>query len=104
VSTARQMTRKQIESLPPVITLATLARALGVSEPTIRQSCRSGELGRLGIKVNRIGVQHRVVTASLHTYLGLNCSASSVPPSSNGASQDKLPATPLRPVRGGGAA
>jgi hypothetical protein len=89
VSTARQMTRKQIESLPPVITLATLAQALGVSQPTIRQSCRSGELGRLGIKVNRIGSQHGVVTASLHAYLGLNGSASSVSADGNGAGQDR---------------
>ena len=89
MSTARQMTRKEIEALPPVITLATLAQALGVSEPTIRQTCRSGELGRLGIKVNRIGAQHRVVTASLHAYLGLNGSASSEPPDGNGAGQER---------------
>ena len=104
MSTTHQMTRKQIEALPPVITLATLAQALGVSEPTIRQSCRSGELERLGIRVNRIGAKHRVVTASLHAYLGLDGSASNASAGGDGAGRDRLSASALRPVVGGGAA
>jgi hypothetical protein len=87
--TARQLTHAEILDLPPTCTLADLARALGVSEPTIRACRRSGELERLGIRVNRLGAQHRVVTASLHAYLGLNSSASSVSADGDGAGQDR---------------
>lgn len=69
--TARQLSRAQILALPPACTLADLAGALGVSEPTIRAAVRSGELEQLGIRVNRLGAQYRVVTASLLAYLGL---------------------------------
>jgi hypothetical protein len=99
---AGQLTREQVLDLPPVVTLATLARALGVSEPTVRAAHRSGELEHLGIKVNRIGVQHRVVTASLHAYLGLDGDSSALAPGES-AGQDRPLSSPLRPVRGGGA-
>ena len=62
-------------ALPPVITLAQLARALGLSEPTIRTLNRNGELERLGIRVNRLGAQYRAVTASVWSYLGLSAGA-----------------------------
>jgi len=58
-------------ALPPTIGLPDLGRALGVSEPVIRGRARSGELDRLGIKVVRLGVQYRVITASVWTLLGI---------------------------------
>ena len=69
------MTRAEVLALPPVITLAQLARALGLSEPTIRTLNRNGELERLGIRVNRLGAQYRAVTASVWSYLGLSAGA-----------------------------
>jgi hypothetical protein len=67
----RQMTRAEILALPPIITLSQLARVLSISEPTVRALHRSGELAALGIRVNRLGVQYRVVTATVLAYLGL---------------------------------
>jgi hypothetical protein len=94
---AAQLTRAEILALPPAIPLATLAQALGVSEPVIRAAYRAGELELLGIRVNKLGAQYRVVTASLHAYLGLDGGASTVPAGGNGAGQDR-PATPaMRP-------
>ncbi len=97
---AKQLTREQVMALPPVISLATLAEALGVSEPTIRQCHRRGEMERLGIRVNKIGAQHRVVTASVWVYFGLSHSASSAPAGSNGAGQDQATGPAIRSLRG----
>ncbi len=69
---ARQLRDKEILTLPPTINLATLAQCLGVSEPTIRASHRNGELAALGIRVNRLGAQYRVVTATVRAYLGID--------------------------------
>jgi hypothetical protein len=99
-----QLSRAEILALPPVITLAMLADCLGVSEPTIRQCQRSGELERLGIRVSKLGAQHRVITATLHAYLGLVDGVSTVPAASNGAGQGRASGPSMRPVRGGGAA
>ena len=71
MTSASQYTRAEILALPPSISLAELARCLGVSEPTVRASRRNGELERLEIRVNRIGAQYRVVTASVWSHLGL---------------------------------
>jgi hypothetical protein len=71
MTSARQLSRAEILALPPVITLATLAQALGVSEPVIRAARRSGELETLGLRITRIGAQWRVVTSSLWAHLGL---------------------------------
>jgi hypothetical protein len=70
--TARQLSRREVLGLPPTIGLGTLAMCLGVSEPTVRALNRNGELAALGIKVNRLGAQYRVVTASVLRYLGLS--------------------------------
>ena len=94
--TARQLTRAQILGLPPVITLATLAEALGVSEPTVRACHRSGELARLGIRVNRLGAQHRVVTATVWAFLGLADGASTAPALDDGAGQCRPSAQRMR--------
>jgi hypothetical protein len=93
---ARQLTREQIRDLPPVITLTTLAKCLGVSEPTIRACHRNGELERLGIRVNRLGLQWRVITSTVLDYLGLGGGDSTVPPPGDGAGQDHPSASALR--------
>ncbi len=90
MSAAGQYTRAEILTLPPAISLAQLARCLGVSEPTVRASHRSGELDRLGIRVNRLGAQHRVITSTVWDHLGL-------------APANDKPARRLRPVRRGAA-
>jgi hypothetical protein len=89
VTSARQLTRAEILALPPVCTLTDLAAALGVSEPTVRSCLRKGELERLGIRVNKLGAQHRVITATVLDHLGLADGASAVPPSRRAAGQGK---------------
>jgi hypothetical protein len=74
--TARQMSTQEILSQPPTMTLATLARCMGKSEPTIRKAHRNGELAALGIKVNKLGCNYVVVTASVWAYLGLTPASS----------------------------
>lgn len=103
MTAARRYTREQILALPPSSTLADLAACLGVSEPTIRQANRSGELAALGIRVNRLGQQWRVVTASVWQYLGLAEGASTAPAGRDSAGQRPPAAPALRSVRGGGA-
>jgi hypothetical protein len=85
--TARQLSRREILGQPPTMSLATLARCLGKSEPTVRAANKNGELAALGIRVNRLGAQYVVVTATVWAYLGMG---------------DQPPV--LRPVREGGAA
>lgn len=98
------MSRAEILALPPVITLATLAECLGVSEPTIRACHRGGELAALGIRVNRLGLQYRVVTATVWAYLGVAGGAITVPAGRNGAGQGRPPGPALRRVRSAGGA
>jgi len=83
----------------PVITLGQLARVLGISEPTVRECRRNGDLERAGIRVTRFGLQYRIVTASVLEYLGLADGASTVPAPGNGAGQGK---PVLRAVASGG--
>jgi hypothetical protein len=94
---ARQLSSKEILSLPPTISLATLAQCLGVSEPTMRACHRSGELERLGIRVNRLGLQWRVVTSTVLDYLGLG-GRDTAPASGGNAGQDRPAVLVLRPV------
>ena len=72
MTTSARLSCEQILALPPTITLAELARVLDVSEPTIRQAHRRGELEAAGIKVNRLGAQYRVITSSVWAFLGLD--------------------------------
>jgi hypothetical protein len=70
----KPLTRTELLELAeasPVTTLPMLARALGVSEPVIRERARRGELAALGIRVNRLGSQWRVITADIVAYLGI---------------------------------
>jgi hypothetical protein len=66
------LSRAELLELPPVINLVTLGRALGVSEPVIRERARQGELARMGIRVLRLGAQYRIPTADVLTLLGLD--------------------------------
>ena len=69
------LTRAEILQLPPVTTLPVLARALGVSEPVVRERRRCGDLARMGIRVLPFGRQWRVVTADVWRVLGLDVTA-----------------------------
>lgn len=69
------LTRAEVIKLAadsPVTTLPMLGRALGVSEPVIRQMARSGELDKLGIRCLRLGSQYRVPTADILRVLGID--------------------------------
>jgi hypothetical protein len=65
------LSRAEVLELPPAISLETLGRVLGLSEPTVRQCRQSGDLERAGIRVVKLGAQYRVVTASVWACLGL---------------------------------
>ncbi len=79
MTTAARLTREQILALEPTITLATLARALDVSEPTVRAALRRDELAQMGIKAVKLGNQYRVITSTLWAFLGLAGGASPAP-------------------------
>lgn len=98
MTAAVRYTREQILALPPASTLADLAGCLGVSEPVVRQLNRSGQLERMGIKINKFGAQWRVITSSVWQYLGIGpaSGASIAPAGRNGAGQDKPTASALR--------
>jgi hypothetical protein len=101
------MTRAEILAMPPTISLPDLGRALGVSEPVIRERARRQELERIGIRVVRLGAQYRVVTASLWTFLGIapdggTDGANSEARPRRAARQGGSTASALRPVRGEG--
>ncbi len=104
--TAHQLSRDEILALPPTISLAMLAECLSLSEPVVRQLNRSGELAQQGIKINRLGQQWRVITASVWDYLGISpaSGASIAPAGHNDAGQAKPTASTLRSVGQGGAA
>ena len=73
MTTRKQLSRAQILALPPTCTITQLAHALGVSEPVIRAQIASGELERsTGIRVRKVGQQHRVVTETVWKFLGLD--------------------------------
>jgi hypothetical protein len=69
------LTKAELLALPPVINLVTLGRALGLSEPTIRERHRKGELDGLGIRVLQFGQQYRVPTADVLNLLGVDGAA-----------------------------
>jgi hypothetical protein len=80
----RPLSRAELLALPPVIDLPTLGRALGLSEPTVRERARRREFEPLGIKVVKLGAQYRVVTDSVIKFLGLD-------PAADGASDEGGP-------------
>ncbi len=100
------MSAAELRALPPVIGLPVLGRALGVSEPVIRERARRGELEPLGIKVVRLGAQYRVVTSSVLAFLGLDAAADGAGIESQPrpcARQGRATASALRSVSGDGA-
>ena len=71
----RPLTRKELLDLAetsPVTSLVMLGRALGVSEPVIREMRRRGQLEEMGIRVLRLGAQYRVPVADILAVLGIN--------------------------------
>jgi hypothetical protein len=100
------LSRAEILALPPVIDLPTLGRALGISEPTVRERARRGEFEPLGIKVVQLGAQFRAITASLWSFLGIDGDAdgaSSEAQPRRPARQEKATASGVRLVSGDGA-
>ncbi len=79
MTTSARLSRAEILALPPTITLAELARALDVSEPTVRAAHRRDELAAMGIRVVKLGQQYRVVTSTVWAFLGLADGAGSAP-------------------------
>lgn len=104
MTAAHQLSREEVLALPPTTSLAKLAGCLGVSEPTVRAARRSGELERLGIRVNRLGAQWRVVTATVWEHLGISPAdrASTAPATHKRAGHASPTASALRAVADGG--
>jgi hypothetical protein len=65
------LTKAELLELPPVINLVTLGRALGLSEPVVRERARKDEFAALGIRVLHLGAQYRVPTADVLQFLGI---------------------------------
>lgn len=90
------LTRNELLELAetsPTTNVVMLGRALGLSEPVIRERVRRGELDKLGIRCLRLGSQWRVVTEDILTFLGITRdteTAGSAPP-------DPAALTSLRP-------
>ena len=68
----KALTRAELLALPAAIDLPTLGRAFGISEPVARERHRLGDFAAMGIRVNRLGAQWRVVTADVLTALGID--------------------------------
>ena len=68
----KPLSRAEILALPPTHGLPVLGQILGVSEPVIRARARNGELDKLGIKVVKLGAQYRVITSTVHAFLGIH--------------------------------
>jgi hypothetical protein len=66
------LSRAELLELPPVINLVTLGRALGLSEPVVRERARRDEFAALGIRVLQLGAQYRVPTADVLRFLGVD--------------------------------
>ena len=66
------LSRAELLELPPVINLVTLGRALGLSEPVVREQARRGEIAALGIRVLHLGAQYRIPTADVLRFLGID--------------------------------
>jgi hypothetical protein len=72
------LTRAELLELPPVINLVTLGRALGLSEPVVRERARKDEFAALGIRVLQLGAQYRVPTADVLRFLGIESAGAAV--------------------------
>ena len=68
------LTRKELLELAetsPTTNLVMLGRALGLSEPVVRERARRGEFDKLGIRCLRLGAQWRVPVADILRFLGI---------------------------------
>jgi len=93
----KPLTRAELIKLAetsPTTNLVMLGRALGVSEPVIRERARRGELAALGIRVNRLGAQWRVITADILSALGIDSETDSA----RSGDTERAAITPLRPM------
>ena len=69
------LTRTEVLELAeqsPVTNLVMLGRALGVSEPVIREMRRRGQLEEMGVRVLRLGAQYRIPVADILKVLGID--------------------------------
>ena len=65
------LTRAELLALPAATDLRTLGQAFGISEPVVRELRRQGRFEEMGIRINRLGLQYRVVTADILRVLGI---------------------------------
>lgn len=68
----KPLSRSELLALPPATDLPTLGRAFGISPPVARERHRCGEFAAMGIRINRLGAQYRVVTADILRALGVS--------------------------------
>jgi hypothetical protein len=68
----RPLTRAQLLALPAATDLRTLGQAFGISEPVVRELRRQGRFEEMGMRINRLGLQYRVVTADILRVLGID--------------------------------
>ncbi len=66
------LTRAELLALPAATDLRTLGQAFGISEPVVRELRRQGRFEEMGIRINRLGLQYRVVTADILRALGID--------------------------------
>lgn len=89
------LSRAELLALPPLVNLATLGRALGVSEPTIRAQARAGLISTtLGIRVLRVGRQYRVPTADILRFLAIDSDTDAADPAPPGPAATDFAARP----------
>ena len=69
--TAKRLSRAELLALPAATDLRTLGQAFGISEPVARERHRLGQWEQLGIRILRLGSQHRVVVADIWRVLGV---------------------------------
>lgn len=65
------LSREELLALPPATTLPVLGQAFGISEPVARERQRRGEWAEMGIRVRKLGMQYRVITADVWRCLGI---------------------------------
>lgn len=66
-----QMSRAEVDALPPTYELPVLGAVLGLSEPSVRKAYRSGELAGAGIRVVKFGARYVVIGETVREFLGL---------------------------------
>lgn len=100
----KPLTRTELLKLAetsPTTNLVMLGRALGVSEPTIRERARRGDLALIGIRCLKLGQQWRVVTEDILTFLGISRDTETTGPAPPGPASGAPPARALRRVTDG---